>query len=153
MKTTSPKKYCVRPNVGIVMPKSTCDFAGMTFYILSSSLSLCYVFTSEYGYHWLIECLTLWIPKLLVAANLELFCGDNCYFWGLHFCHVVKRRYDIYLRCRSSKYHMMDKNLCQWSHFTERKKGAGKGKWGRGLKFGSLIYKFLLDGYTFCICQ
>ncbi|KAL4355188.1 hypothetical protein GQ457_06G017550 [Hibiscus cannabinus] len=26
VKTTSPKKYCVRPNVGIVMPKSTCDF-------------------------------------------------------------------------------------------------------------------------------
>ncbi|OWM66993.1 vesicle-associated protein 2-2 [Punica granatum] len=27
VKTTSPKKYCVRPNVGIVMPKSTCEFA------------------------------------------------------------------------------------------------------------------------------
>ncbi|XP_038705283.1 vesicle-associated protein 1-2-like [Tripterygium wilfordii] len=27
VKTTSPKKYCVRPNVGIVMPKSTCDFS------------------------------------------------------------------------------------------------------------------------------
>ncbi|KAL6548452.1 hypothetical protein OROGR_008873 [Orobanche gracilis] len=26
VKTTSPKKYCVRPNVGIIMPKSTCDF-------------------------------------------------------------------------------------------------------------------------------
>ncbi|XP_051127844.1 vesicle-associated protein 2-2 [Andrographis paniculata] len=26
VKTTSPKKYCVRPNVGIVKPKSTCDF-------------------------------------------------------------------------------------------------------------------------------
>ncbi|XP_039045495.1 vesicle-associated protein 2-2-like [Hibiscus syriacus] len=26
VKTTSPKKYCVRPNVGILMPKSTCDF-------------------------------------------------------------------------------------------------------------------------------
>ncbi|KAJ0013855.1 hypothetical protein Pint_20635 [Pistacia integerrima] len=26
VKTTSPKKYCVRPNVGIVMPKSACDF-------------------------------------------------------------------------------------------------------------------------------
>ncbi|KAF5740571.1 hypothetical protein HS088_TW11G00645 [Tripterygium wilfordii] len=26
VKTTSPKKYSVRPNVGIVMPKSTCDF-------------------------------------------------------------------------------------------------------------------------------
>ncbi|GMI65096.1 vamp/synaptobrevin-associated protein 27-2 [Hibiscus trionum] len=26
VKTTSPKKYCVRPNVGIVLPKSTCDF-------------------------------------------------------------------------------------------------------------------------------
>ncbi|KAJ4719568.1 vesicle-associated protein 2-2-like [Melia azedarach] len=27
VKTTSPKKYCVRPNVGIILPKSTCDFA------------------------------------------------------------------------------------------------------------------------------
>ncbi|MBA0803572.1 hypothetical protein Gohar_013766, partial [Gossypium harknessii] len=26
VKTTSPKKYCVRPNVGIIMPKSACDF-------------------------------------------------------------------------------------------------------------------------------
>ncbi|EXB67658.1 Vesicle-associated protein 2-2 [Morus notabilis] len=27
VKTTSPKRYCVRPNVGIVMPNSTCEFA------------------------------------------------------------------------------------------------------------------------------
>uniref|UniRef100_A0ABR0V8L7 MSP domain-containing protein n=1 Tax=Rehmannia glutinosa TaxID=99300 RepID=A0ABR0V8L7_REHGL len=26
VKTTSPKKYCVRPNVGIIKPRSTCDF-------------------------------------------------------------------------------------------------------------------------------
>ncbi|XP_068326967.1 vesicle-associated protein 2-2-like isoform X2 [Pyrus communis] len=26
VKTTSPKKYCVRPNAGIVKPKTTCDF-------------------------------------------------------------------------------------------------------------------------------
>ncbi|XP_058104505.1 vesicle-associated protein 1-1-like isoform X2 [Magnolia sinica] len=25
VKTTNPKKYCVRPNAGIVMPQSTCD--------------------------------------------------------------------------------------------------------------------------------
>ncbi|CAL9781000.1 unnamed protein product [Musa acuminata subsp. burmannicoides] len=25
VKTTSPKKYCVRPNAGIVLPRSTCD--------------------------------------------------------------------------------------------------------------------------------
>ncbi|KAG7021131.1 Vesicle-associated protein 2-2, partial [Cucurbita argyrosperma subsp. argyrosperma] len=28
IKTTSPKKYCVRPNVGIVFPKSACEFSG-----------------------------------------------------------------------------------------------------------------------------
>ncbi|KAF9607444.1 hypothetical protein IFM89_035582 [Coptis chinensis] len=28
VKTTSPKKYCVRPNTGIIHPKSTCDFTG-----------------------------------------------------------------------------------------------------------------------------
>ncbi|KAL0697472.1 hypothetical protein Bca4012_053594 [Brassica carinata] len=27
VKTTSPKKYCVRPNVGVVAPKSTCEFS------------------------------------------------------------------------------------------------------------------------------
>ncbi|KAL9233264.1 hypothetical protein vseg_008285 [Gypsophila vaccaria] len=26
VKTTSPKKYCVRPNVGVVLPKATCEF-------------------------------------------------------------------------------------------------------------------------------
>ncbi|KAK9933674.1 hypothetical protein M0R45_020856 [Rubus argutus] len=26
VKTTSPKKYCVRPNAGIIKPKETCDF-------------------------------------------------------------------------------------------------------------------------------
>uniref|UniRef100_A0A7N0UMN9 MSP domain-containing protein n=1 Tax=Kalanchoe fedtschenkoi TaxID=63787 RepID=A0A7N0UMN9_KALFE len=26
VKTTSPKKYCVRPNIGVIKPKSTCDF-------------------------------------------------------------------------------------------------------------------------------
>ncbi|KAI3894953.1 hypothetical protein MKW92_013894 [Papaver armeniacum] len=26
VKTTSPKRYCVRPNIGIVQPRSTCDF-------------------------------------------------------------------------------------------------------------------------------
>ncbi|XP_022745869.1 vesicle-associated protein 2-2-like isoform X2 [Durio zibethinus] len=26
VKTTSPKKYCVLPNIGIIMPKSVCDF-------------------------------------------------------------------------------------------------------------------------------
>ncbi|KAJ6795987.1 vesicle-associated protein 1-1-like [Iris pallida] len=25
VKTTSPKKYCVRPNTGVVLPRSTCD--------------------------------------------------------------------------------------------------------------------------------
>ncbi|URD82680.1 MSP domain containing protein, partial [Musa troglodytarum] len=28
VKTTSPKKYCVRPNAGIVLPRSTCDVIG-----------------------------------------------------------------------------------------------------------------------------
>ncbi|KAH7676799.1 Vesicle-associated membrane-protein-associated protein [Dioscorea alata] len=26
IKTTSPKRYCVRPNTGVILPKSTCDF-------------------------------------------------------------------------------------------------------------------------------
>ncbi|XP_006645299.1 vesicle-associated protein 2-2-like [Oryza brachyantha] len=26
VKTTSPKRYCVRPNTGVILPRSTCDF-------------------------------------------------------------------------------------------------------------------------------
>lgn len=26
VKTTSPKRYCVRPNTGVILPKATCDF-------------------------------------------------------------------------------------------------------------------------------
>eukprot|EP00262_Sarcandra_glabra_P009539 TRINITY_DN23959_c0_g1_i1.p1 TRINITY_DN23959_c0_g1~~TRINITY_DN23959_c0_g1_i1.p1 ORF type:complete len:250 (-),score=49.85 TRINITY_DN23959_c0_g1_i1:394-1143(-) len=26
VKTTSPKRYCVRPNTGVILPKSSCDF-------------------------------------------------------------------------------------------------------------------------------
>ncbi|KAF3606415.1 hypothetical protein DY000_02044765 [Brassica cretica] len=39
VKTTSPKKYCVRPNVGVVAPKSSCEFSGMmaTSYFLSNN--------------------------------------------------------------------------------------------------------------------
>lgn len=28
VKTTNPKKYCVRPNTGIVLPRATCDVTG-----------------------------------------------------------------------------------------------------------------------------
>ena len=36
VKTTSPKKYCVRPNLGIIKPKERCDFTGI---FLSSTYS------------------------------------------------------------------------------------------------------------------
>ncbi|KAL5220084.1 hypothetical protein ABZP36_024797 [Zizania latifolia] len=26
VKTTSPKRYCVRPNIGVILPRATCDF-------------------------------------------------------------------------------------------------------------------------------
>ncbi|KAK4267130.1 hypothetical protein QN277_023954 [Acacia crassicarpa] len=29
VKTTNPRKYCVRPNTGIVLPRSTCDIIGL----------------------------------------------------------------------------------------------------------------------------
>lgn len=29
VKTTNPKKYCVRPNTGVVVPHSTCDVIGL----------------------------------------------------------------------------------------------------------------------------
>ncbi|KAJ0594574.1 putative major sperm protein (MSP) [Helianthus annuus] len=28
VKTTNPKKYCVRPNTGVVSPRSTCEIIG-----------------------------------------------------------------------------------------------------------------------------
>jgi len=30
VKTTNPKQYCVRPNIGVVLPGSTCDVTGST---------------------------------------------------------------------------------------------------------------------------
>lgn len=35
VKTTNPKKYCVRPNTGIVTPRSTCDVIGTNMVILN----------------------------------------------------------------------------------------------------------------------
>lgn len=40
MKTTSPKKYSVRPNVGVLVPKATSEFIG----IASSYVCSCLVF-------------------------------------------------------------------------------------------------------------
>ncbi|KAJ0054607.1 hypothetical protein Pint_00204 [Pistacia integerrima] len=28
VKTTNPKKYCVRPNTGVILPRSTCNVTG-----------------------------------------------------------------------------------------------------------------------------
>lgn len=47
VKTTSPKKYCVRPNIGIIKPKATVEFRGIciplfyVFYIVFKSPQLC----------------------------------------------------------------------------------------------------------------
>ncbi|CAH8263272.1 unnamed protein product [Arabidopsis lyrata] len=29
VKTTNPKNYCVRPNYGLILPKSTCEILGL----------------------------------------------------------------------------------------------------------------------------
>jgi len=34
VKTTNPKKYCVRPNNGVVLPRSTCDITGEIIYLI-----------------------------------------------------------------------------------------------------------------------
>lgn len=38
VKTTNPKKYCVRPNTGVVLPGGTCDVTGNDF-VVSFSFS------------------------------------------------------------------------------------------------------------------
>jgi hypothetical protein len=35
VKTTSPKKYCVRPNVGVILPRSSRDFTGICCFLLA----------------------------------------------------------------------------------------------------------------------
>jgi hypothetical protein len=35
LKTTSPKKYCVRPNVGVILPRSSRDFIGNCCFLLT----------------------------------------------------------------------------------------------------------------------
>ncbi|CAK9143104.1 unnamed protein product [Ilex paraguariensis] len=49
VKTTNPKKYCVRPNVGIIKPKSTCDFV-VNEWGLKITPGHLYPFLSGYGY-------------------------------------------------------------------------------------------------------
>lgn len=49
VKTTSPKKYCVRPNVGIIKPKATFDFTGI--YCISSLISACHLALLKYVCH------------------------------------------------------------------------------------------------------
>ncbi|KAF3589679.1 hypothetical protein F2Q69_00026117 [Brassica cretica] len=50
VKTTSPKKYCVRPNVGVVAPKSSCEFSGMmaTSYFLSNNALISCTYLCSY---------------------------------------------------------------------------------------------------------
>lgn len=45
VKTTNPKKYCVRPNTGVLLPRSTCDIIGYYdfFCCFSQSFYLCLV--------------------------------------------------------------------------------------------------------------
>jgi len=36
VKTTNPRKYSVRPKIGVVLPMSTCDIKGFVLYLLYS---------------------------------------------------------------------------------------------------------------------
>lgn len=41
VKTTNPKKYCVRPNTGVVSPRSTCDIMGVYLNLYAVVLNMC----------------------------------------------------------------------------------------------------------------
>lgn len=36
VKTTNPRKYCVRPNTGVVLPGDSCNVTGFIYFLLSS---------------------------------------------------------------------------------------------------------------------
>ncbi|KAK4270002.1 hypothetical protein QN277_023091 [Acacia crassicarpa] len=39
VKTTNPRKYCVRPNTGIVLPRSTCDIIALEMRTMRRDMS------------------------------------------------------------------------------------------------------------------
>lgn len=57
VKTTNPKKYCVRPNTGIVTPRSTCDVIGTNMIILNP---FCYLFFFFFFFFFKFGSYALW---------------------------------------------------------------------------------------------
>lgn len=53
VKTTNPKKYCVRPNTGIVLPRSTCDVIGALINVFAH----CFILASVYLFRGLLNLL------------------------------------------------------------------------------------------------
>ena len=78
VKTTNPKKYCVRPNTGIVMPKSSCDVTGLSLsnnylnFVLNTCyflISLCLVIVSLL----LIFCFrTIVVTNIMCLSDVSL---------------------------------------------------------------------------------
>ncbi|KAJ8442628.1 hypothetical protein Cgig2_008404 [Carnegiea gigantea] len=80
VKTTSPKKYCVRPNVGVILPKATCEFTG-TYSLLYNGLSNHLAYASQNTdscllgtSHPIPYAVTMQVQR---AAALDLQCKDK----------------------------------------------------------------------------
>ncbi|KAJ0559483.1 putative major sperm protein (MSP) [Helianthus annuus] len=62
VKTTNPKKYCVRPNSGIVFPRSTCDIIAGFWFVFDDFSDACRLWDISFirFYFWMLrECVEI----------------------------------------------------------------------------------------------
>ncbi|KAA3437236.1 vesicle-associated protein 1-2-like isoform X2 [Gossypium australe] len=72
VKTTNPKKYCVRPNTGVVLPRSTCNVAGLSFTLSCTKF--------EFRYHYFSLSWLMFNPFTMQAqkeAPTDMQCKDK----------------------------------------------------------------------------
>ena len=117
MKTTNPKKYCVRPNTGIVSPRSSCDVIGaytdtdrLDIWFVFVRNSICYLMISEmfwcwFSYHASTERGSYWHAMQGQVSPSECknkwWCVHKGYYPGngkdLMHCHVSLWVLEVYV--------------------------------------------------------
>lgn len=84
VKTTNPKKYCVRPNAGVVLPGSSCNVTGnISFYLFVSCA--CWItpsvpiYLTHFFFFWHPNIEVKWISltQYIVQCNYIEFEGDS----------------------------------------------------------------------------
>ena len=95
VKTTAPKRYCVRPNSGTIEPKNFVDVQGMSYSVSLLISIFCWSINFLIAYSTL--CLEPWRPKTSIHGTTSFVQGVNyetafplmarISTTGLLFCH------------------------------------------------------------------